>query len=87
MDSEIEAGEPKPCALCDILTGILGVLAGMGMIYIGVDLITGGRITRMIGTVAGQVGRASRVTRSYLPDDGVITEVDYETVDDADAGE
>jgi hypothetical protein len=42
------AEEVKPCRPCEIAWGTFGVLAGLVLLAIGADLLTGGRLTRAI---------------------------------------
>lgn len=49
--------EEKKCSTCDFALAGLGVLIGMAFLYISFDVMTGGRLTRMLGlgTARGDV--------------------------------
>jgi hypothetical protein len=51
MTDEPETGEQeavRTCRPCDRIWGAFGLLAGGALIYMGLDLLTGGALTRAI---------------------------------------
>jgi hypothetical protein len=40
--------EARQCRFCDLVWGTLGVTAGVVLLYMGLDLLTSGGISRMI---------------------------------------
>jgi hypothetical protein len=44
----MDPGEVKPCRPCEIAWGTFGVLAGLILLAIGTDLVTGGWLTRAL---------------------------------------
>jgi hypothetical protein len=41
-------GTMKECRACDRVWGVFGVIVGAGILVIGIDLVTGGAITRAL---------------------------------------
>ena len=50
--------EPRECALCDTAWGAFAVVVALALGYIGLDLLTGGRVTGALfrTEVAGDSG-------------------------------
>jgi hypothetical protein len=48
MDVEQEPGEPRTCLFCERVWGLVGVAAGLAILFIGVDLMLGGGLTRAL---------------------------------------
>ena len=38
----------KPCRPCEMVWGVIGALAGIVLLYMGVDLLSGGALTAAI---------------------------------------
>jgi hypothetical protein len=38
----------KPCRPCEMAWGVIGLAAGIVLLYMGADLLTGGALTAMI---------------------------------------
>jgi hypothetical protein len=43
------APEPKRCILCERVSGIFGLLLGSVILFIAIDVLSGGRLSDMIG--------------------------------------
>jgi len=41
--------EPKRCILCERVSGIFGLLLGTVILFIAIDVLSGGRLSDMIG--------------------------------------
>jgi hypothetical protein len=45
--------EPRPCRPCDFVWGTLGLVAGIVLLFMGADLISGGALTRTLSKGPG----------------------------------
>jgi len=41
--------EPKRCILCERVSGVFGLLLGTVILFIAIDVLSGGRLSDMIG--------------------------------------